>query len=201
MKILKLYPENPNDKYIDLAVNALNQGNLIIYPTDSLYAFGCDALNNKAIEKICSIKKMKSEKTSLSIICEDIAQAAEYARIDNETFKLMKRNLPGPFTFILPASNNLPKAFKERKEVGIRIPNNSVAIALVKQLGHPIMTTSIPLEDIDESTEPDFIAQKYSNMVDLLMDTGRGDINPSTIIECLNDACIITRQGKGILTE
>lgn len=201
MKILKLYPESPNDKYISVAAEAMKRGNLIIYPTDTLYAFGCNALDNNAIEKICSIKRMKSDKTSLSIICESIAQAAEYARIDNDTFKLMKRNLPGPFTFILPASNNLPKAFKGRKEVGIRVPNNSVAIALVKALGQPIMTTSIPITDEDSSTEPDFMAQEYNNRVELIIDSGRGELIPSTIIECFDGKQTVTREGKGKIIE
>ncbi|MDD2961376.1 MAG: L-threonylcarbamoyladenylate synthase [Muribaculaceae bacterium] len=199
MKILKVFPDNPNDKHIAVAVDAMLKGNIIIYPTDTLYAFGCDALNNHAIEKICTLKSMKADKTSLSIICEDIAQAAEYARIDNNTYKLMRANLPGAFTFILPALSSLPKAFKGRRNVGIRIPNNNIALALVKELGHPIMTTSIPMCDVDNCTEPELMAQKYNNRVDTIIDCGRGDIIPSTIIDCTEEEPIITREGKSIL--
>ena len=158
MKLLKIILSNPNERFIDMAVDALADGEIIIYPTDSLYALGCDALNNNAIEKICKIKGIRSDKTNLSIICNSISQAAEYARISNDIFSLMKNNLPGPFTFILPALSKLPKAFKKRRTVGIRIPDNNVAQKLVEKLGHPIMTTSIQFEDEDYGCEPELIA-------------------------------------------
>ncbi len=197
MKILKIFPDNPNERHIDYAVDSLLDGNVIIYPTDTLYAFGCDALNNSAVGKICELKKLRTDKISLSIICSDIAQAAEYARIDNDAFRLLKENLPGPFTFILPASNKLPKLFKGRKEVGIRIPANEVALAVVRRLGHPIMTASIPIVDEETSTEPDYIAALYENSVDLIIDAGRGGIEPSTIVDCTSDTPTLIRQGKG----
>lgn len=200
MRILKIFPENPNDKFISWAVNALTKGEIIIYPTDTLYAFGCDALNNNAIEKICALKQIKSDKTNLSIICNDIAQAAEYARIDNEAFQIMRKNLPGPFTFILPALSKLPKAFKGRKTVGIRIPDNNITKALVEELGHPIMTASIPFEDEDEGTEAELIAQNYTNTVELVIDGGRGKIIPSTVVDCVENEFEIIRQGKGQLS-
>ncbi len=199
MKLLKVIPDNPNERFIDMAVDALNNGRLIIYPTDTLYALGCDALNNNAVEEICKIKGIKSEKTNLSIICESISQAAEYSRINNVVFALMKNNLPGPFTFILPALSQLPKAFKKRKAVGIRIPDNNIAMELVKKLGHPIMTTSIKYDDDDYGCEPELIAENYTNMVDVIIDAGRGNLMPSTIVDCTTDEYEITREGKGIL--
>lgn len=199
MKLLKIIPSNPNERFIDMAVDALADGEIIIYPTDSLYALGCDALNNNAIEKICKIKGIRSDKTNLSIICNSISQAAEYARISNDIFSLMKNNLPGPFTFILPALSKLPKAFKKRRTVGIRIPDNNVAQKLVEKLGHPIMTTSIQFEDEDYGCEPELIAEQYENAADLLLDAGRGSTIPSTIIDCTGDAPEIAREGRGIL--
>ena len=199
MKLLKIILSNPNERFIDMAVDALADGEIIIYPTDSLYALGCDALNNNAIEKICKIKGIRSDKTNLSIICNSISQAAEYARINNDIFSLMKNNLPGPFTFILPALSKLPKAFKKRRTVGIRIPDNNVAQKLVEKLGHPIMTTSIQFEDEDYGCEPELIAEQYENAADLLLDAGRGSTIPSTIIDCTGDAPEIVREGRGIL--
>lgn len=199
MKLLRVIPDNPNERFIDMAVDALNNGRLIIYPTDTLYALGCDALNNNAVEEICKIKGIKPEKTNLSIICESISQAAEYSRINNAVFSLMKNNLPGPFTFILPALSQLPKAFKKRKTVGIRIPDNNIAIELVKKLRHPIMTTSIKYDDEDYGCEPELMAENYTNTVDLIIDAGRGDLKPSTIVDCTTDEYEITREGKGIL--
>lgn len=199
MKILKTFTENPNDRYIDMAVDALRNGNIIIYPTDTLYALGCDALNNNAIEKICKLKSIKSEKTNLSIICRDISQVAEYARFTNDDFKLMKQNLPGAFTFIFPALSKLPKAFKGRKTVGVRIPDNAIALALVERLGNPIMTASVDFSDEDEGCEPELIAERYADSIDIIIDAGRGDTLPSTIVDCTGDSPEILRQGKSDL--
>ncbi len=200
MKLLSVFPENPNERFIDMAVDALANGKIIIYPTDTLYALGCDALNNNAVEEICKIKGIRSDKTNLSIICESISQVAEYAKVSNNIFSLMKENLPGPFTFILPALSKLPKAFKKRKTVGIRIPDNNVARCLVGKLGHPIMTTSIQFDDEDYGCEPELIAELYTPYpIDLLIDAGRGSVTPSTIIDCTGDTPEIVREGKGIL--
>lgn len=198
MELLKIYPENPNDKYISIAAKAIQNGKIVIIPTDSVYAFACDALNNNAIEQICSLKGIKSEKNNLSIICDEIGQAADYARIDNDTYKLMKRNLPGAFTFILPALSKLPKAFKGRKTVGIRIPDNNIALTLVHLLGKPIMTSSVPLEDEDTSTEPELMAREYPE-VEVILDSGRGKTIPSTVIDCTKDDIEIIREGAGTL--
>lgn len=199
MKILKMYSDSPNEQYIDIAVEALRNGGTIIYPTDTLYAIGCDALNNHAIERICRLKGVKSEKTNLSIICKDISQVAEYARFDNDGFKLMKDNLPGAFTFIFPALSKLPKAFKGRKTVGIRIPDNAIATMIVERLGHPILTASVDCRDEDYGCEPELIAERYMNDASLIIDAGRGSIQPSTIVDCSDGVVEIARQGKGVL--
>lgn len=203
MKLLKMIPESPNERFIDIAVEALRRGEIIIYPTDTLYALGCNALNNNAIERICRLKGMKSDKTSLSIICEDISEIAKYAKLNNSQFRMLKDNLPGPFTFILPALSKLPKAFKGRKEVGVRIPDNRIAMALVKALGNPIMTTSVG-RDVDEDDymcEPELITERYFNDVSVVIDAGRGKTEPSTIVDCTTDSREpeIVRQGLGTL--
>lgn len=199
MKILKTFADNPNERHLDMAVDALKKGAIIIYPTDTLYALGCDALNNNAIERICRIKSIKSEKTNLSIICKDISQVAEYARFDNEHFKMMRNNFPGAFTFIFPALSKLPKAFKGRKTVGVRIPDNRITELLVEKLGNPIMTASVDYDDEDYGCEPELIAQRYSDSADLIIDSGRGKLVPSTIVDCTGEYPEIIRQGKGEL--
>lgn len=199
MKILKLYADNPNERYLDMAVDALRDGKIIIYPTDTLYALGCDALNNQAIERICKLKSIKSDKTNLSIICKDISQVAEYARFSNDDFKMMKENLPGAFTFIYPSLSSLPKAFKGRKTVGIRIPDNRIATMLVERLGNPIMTSSVEHCDEDYGCEPELMAQRYEDAVEIVIDAGRGDLEPSTVVDCTSGEAEIIRQGKGEL--
>ena len=199
MKILKLYADNPNERYLDMAVDALRDGKIIIYPTDTLYALGCDALNNQAIERICKLKSIKSDKTNLSIICKDISQVAEYARFSNDDFKMMKENLPGAFTFIYPSLSSLPKAFKGRKTVGIRIPDNRIATMLVERLGNPIMTSSVEHCDEDSGCEPELMAQRYEDAVEIVIDAGRGELEPSTVVDCTSGEAEIIRQGKGEL--
>lgn len=198
MKILKIYTDNPNDRYIDEAVEVLRNGGIIIYPTDTLYALGCDALNNNAIERICRLKGLKSEKTNLSIICKDISQVAEYARFSNDDFKMMKANLPGAFTFIYPALSALPKAFKGRKTVGVRIPDNNIARLLVERLGNPILSSSVKCDDEDFGCEPELIAQCYEGVA-LILDAGRSGSEPSTVVDCTSGEPEIIRQGKADL--
>lgn len=200
MKLLKVFKDNPNERFIELAADVMRRGGVVIYPTDTLYALGCDALNNNAIEKICKLKGLKSEKTNLSIICEDLSEVAKYARLDNANFRLLKDNLPGPFTFILPALSKLPKAFKGRKTVGVRIPDNAVSAALVKALGNPIMTTSVPVGDEEDYfTEPELIAERYIADVEIVIDAGRGGLVPSTIVDCTGEEPEVLRQGAGEL--
>ena len=200
MKLLKVFKDNPNERFMELAADVMRRGGVVIYPTDTLYALGCDALNNNAIEKICKLKGLKSEKTNLSIICEDLSEVAKYARLDNANFRLLKDNLPGPFTFILPALSKLPKAFKGRKNVGVRIPDNAVSAALVKALGNPIMTASVPVGDEEDYfTEPELIAERYIADVEIVIDAGRGGLVPSTIVDCTGDEPEVLRQGAGEL--
>lgn len=196
---IKIYPENPNLKEIDKVVRVLQDGGLVIYPTDTVYAIGCDALNVRAVEKICRLKDVNPQKSDLSIICYDLSNLSEYAKVSNAAFKLMKKNLPGPFTFILPTSSQLPKIYKNRKEVGIRVPDNQIIRTLVKELGNPVLTMSVHDEDdvIEYSTDPELIYEKYENQVDVVIDGGYGGTEPSTVINCTTDDFEIIRQGKG----
>ena len=188
---------------VEKIVNILRDGGLVVYPTDSVYALGCDALNVRAVEKICKLKNINPAKTNLSIICHNLGNISEYAKVSNTVFKLMKKNLPGPFTFILNATNNLPKIYKNRKEVGIRIPDNNIILTLVEELGNPILTTSIHDDDeiVEYSTDPELIYEKYRDIVDVVIDGGYGGLEPSTIVDCTGDEIEIVRQGKGVLEE
>lgn len=199
--LVKIYPENPNPREIDKVVRVLQDGGLVIYPTDTVYAIGCDALNVRAVEKICRMKGINPQKSDLSIICYDLSNISEYAKVNNAVFKLMKKNLPGPFTFILPTSNELPKIYKNRKEVGIRVPDNLIIRTLVNELGNPILTMSVHDEDdvIEYSTDPELIHEKYENQVDIVIDGGYGGMEPSTVVDCTTDEFDILRQGKGEL--
>lgn len=199
--LIKLYEANPNQKEIDRIIKVLQDGGLIIYPTDTVYAIGCDGLNVKAVEKICKMKNINPEKSNLSIICYDLSNISEYARVDNSTFKLMKKNLPGAFTFILNTTSTLPKIYKNRKTVGIRIPDNNIIRELVRSLGNPILTTSVKDEDevIEYTTDPELIYEKYHDLVDIVIDGGYGGLEGSTVVDCTGDEPEITRQGKGEL--
>lgn len=199
--LIKIYPDNPNIREIDKVVKTLQDGGLVIYPTDTVYAIGCNALNVRAVEKICQMKGVNPQKSNLSIICYDLSNISEYAKVSNSVFKLMKKNLPGPFTFILPTSGELPKIYKNRKEVGIRVPDNNIIRELVKELGNPILTMSIRDKDdiIEYSTDPELIHEKYTDTIDIVIDGGYGGTTPSTIVNCTTDDFEIVRQGKGIL--
>lgn len=199
MKIIKTYSDSLSERQLNEIVRDLENGAIMIYPTDTLYAIGCDTMNPKAIEKICRLKGINPNKTNLSIICKDISQISEYARYDNSIYRLLRDNTPGEFTFLLKASSALPKVFKGRKVVGIRIPKSNIAISIVEKLGHPILTTSIEYEDEDYAINPDLITESYNNQVDFIIDNGNGGIEPSTIIDCSEDEPEIVRQGKGIL--
>lgn len=197
--LLKLYNENPNRKEIDKVVNILRDGGLIIYPTDTVYAIGCDAMNVRAVEKVCKIKGLNPVKNNLSIICYDLSGISEYAKMDNVTFKLLKKNLPGPFTFILKTTSSLPKIYKDRKTVGVRVPDNNIIREIVHALGNPIMTTSLNNhhESSEYLTDPELIDEEYGKSVDLIIDGGYGGVEASTIIDCVEDEPVIVRQGKG----
>lgn len=199
--LVKIYPENPNQREIDKVIQVLQDGGLIIYPTDTVYAMGCDALNVRAVEKICRMKNINPAKSNLSIICYDLSNISEYARVENSTFKIMKKNLPGPFTFILNTTSSLPKIYKNKKTVGIRVPDNNIIRELVRNLGNPILTTSVKDKDemMEYSTDPELIHEEYQDQIDIIIDGGYGGIEPSTIVDCTGDEPEITRQGKGEL--
>lgn len=203
MKVVKIYPTSINDRFIEQAVEELRNGNLIVYPTDSVYALGCDALNSGAIEKLCATKGLNPLKETLSIICADISQASEYARIDNRAFKVLKTNLPGPFTFVLPAATSLPKVFKGRRTVGVRVPDNAIAVALAAELGHPLMTTSLPLpagETHEDYVRPEVIGLLMENCASMMIDGGDGGVELSTVVDLTDSSSPeIIRQGAGDL--
>lgn len=200
--LIKLYEDNPNQRQLDAVVDILRNGGIVIYPTDTLYAFGCDALNVRAVEKICALKDINPQRNNLSIICYDLSDVSEYAKVNNTTFKLMRRNLPGPFTFILNTTSTLPKIYKNKKTVGIRIPDNNIIREIVNQLGSPIMTTSIisdENEDMAFMTNPELIHEKWGDVADIIVDGGEGGIYPSTIVDCTEGLPEIIREGKGEL--
>ena len=182
---IKIYEENPNSEEIKKVVSILKKGGLIIYPSDSVYALGCDISNYKALEKVARIKGVKLDKANFSFVCESISNISSYVtHISTPTFKILKRALPGPYTFILPGNNNLPKAFKKKKEVGIRVPNNEIVLAIVRELGNPIISTSIYDEDeiVEYTTDPELIYEKWGSQVDLVIDGGYGGNIPTTVI-------------------
>jgi len=199
--LIKIYPENPNERAIDQVVEVLRKGGLIIYPTDTIYGLGCDITNPKAIEKICRIRGIKPEKANFSFICHDLSHISDFIKpIDNTTFRVLKKALPGPFTFIFNANNNVPKLLSSNKKtVGIRVPDNNIARCIVKELGNPILSTSIKDDDelIEYSTDPELIYEKYQDLVDLVIDGGYGDNEASTVIDCTNGEFEIIREGKG----
>ena len=201
--LIRIYPENPNPKHIRQVVDLLEVGGIIIYPTDTVYAIGCDIKANKAIDKIARMKGLNPQNPDLSLIFHDMSQLSEYTVIrDNSTFKLLKRNLPGPFTFIVRANNQIPKLFKNRKKtVGIRIPDNSIVLEIVRELGRPIITTSVhdPDEIIEYTTDPELIHEKYRDFADIVVDGGFGRNEASTVVDCTNIEPMIVRQGLGVL--
>lgn len=199
--IIKLYNENPNPREIEKIVSVLRDGGLIIYPTDTLYGVGCDALNVRAVERICELKGINPQKSNLSIICNDLSDISQYAKVDTPTFKLMKRNLPGPFTFILPTTSSLPKIYKNKKTVGIRIPDNNIIREIVAQLGNPVLSTSVKDEndEIEYTTDPELIHEKWGDIADIVIDGGVGGITPSTVVDCTSHDPEIIRQGEGVL--
>ena len=199
---IKIYEENPNSEEIKKVVSILKKGGLIIYPSDSVYALGCDISNYKALEKVARIKGVKLDKANFSFVCESISNISSYVtHISTPTFKILKRALPGPYTFILPGNNNLPKAFKKKKEVGIRVPNNEIVLAIVRELGNPIISTSIYDEDeiVEYTTNPELIYEKWEHLVDLVIDGGYGGNIPSTVINLCGDEPELIREGKGSL--
>lgn len=197
--LIKLYEKNTNFRDVLKVVSVLKDGGLIIYPTDTVYAIGCDAMNVRAVERICQMKGVNPLKHNLSIICPDLSGVAEYAKVSNAAFRLMKSCFPGPYTFILPTGSRLPKIFKNKKEVGVRVPDSNIVRLIVTELGNPLLTMSLHDEDdlIEYSTDPELIDEKYSDKVDLIVDGGIGGTLPSTVIDCTGDEFVVVRQGKG----
>lgn len=203
-ELIRIFEENPNEREIEKVVKILRQGGLIIYPTDTVYGLGCDITNTKAMEKVAKIKGVKLNKANFSFICYDLSNLSDYVKqIDSSTFKILKRKLPGPYTFVLPGNNNLPKAFKNKSTVGIRIPDNNIIRELVKKLGNPIVSTSIYDEDdlIEYTTDPELIYEKWGNIVDIVIDGGYGGNVPSTIIDLSEGEINVLREGKGSIED
>ena len=201
--MLQIHPDNPSARKIQQVVDVLKDGGVIIYPTDTVYGLGCDIENDEAVDRICRLRGLDPKKARLSFICTDISQISEYAaQIDNDVFKMMKRNLPGPFTFVLNANNKVPKMFKNRKrEIGVRIPDNNIVLEIVKALGRPILTTSLRNDDeiTEYFTDPSEIEEDFAKQVDLVIDGGNGRNVPSTIVDCTGGSPEVIRQGSGTL--
>ena len=202
--LLKLYSKNNNPDDLQRVVDLLNDGGLLIYPTDTMYAIGCHGLKERAIERICRLKGIDPKRNNLSIICYDLAAISEYAKMDNAAFKLMKRNLPGPFTFILNGTTRLPKIFRNRREVGIRMPDSPIIQEIARLLSAPIMTTTLPHDEDEDTgylTDPELIDEKFGHMADLVIDGGPGGLEGSTVVDCTGPEPVIVRQGAGDLQD
>ncbi len=203
--LLKIHPDNPGERHLKIIIDCLRSGGVIIYPSDTVYGMGCDITKIKAVDRVAQIKGIKREKANFSFVCSDLSQLSGYTRpIANHTYKVMRRALPGPFTFILNANNEVPHFFQSKKKtVGIRIPNHNVPIQIVEHLGNPIMTTSIHNDDeiIDYQTDPELIYEKFHRLVDIVIDSGHCGLVPSTVVDCTGDEMHIVRQGKGIIED
>lgn len=201
--LLEIHPENPDARKIKIVAHQLGKGAVIIFPTDTVYGIGCDIFNQKAVERVCRIRKLNPEKANLTFICKDMAQLAFYAhQIDNQLFRLLKQNIPGAFTFILKANKEVPRHFKnKRKTVGIRVPNNEIAQAIIEEVGRPILSISLKSDEEEASypIDPYSIHEQFENLVDIVIDGGEGGTEPSTVIDCSNDEIEIIREGKGEL--
>ena len=198
MKVIRLYEKNTDERALDNIVSLLKDGAIVIYPTDSVYAMGCDALNVRAVEKICNIKGVNPLKANLSIIGADLSSLSKYVKINDTYHKILRKNLPGPFTFILPTANSLPKIYKNRKCVGIRIPSNSIPVKIAERLGNPILTTSLKNNESEEEyyTNPELIAEVYEDIADIVIDGGIGDTTVTSVIDCTSDSPEIIREGS-----
>lgn len=197
--LLHLHPDNPQPRNIHTIVTGLSKGEVIIYPTDTIYGLGCDIYQQKAIERICRIKQVNPQKAQLSFICYDLSDLSQYTKsISTPLYRMLKSYLPGPYTFILPASKEVPKILKSKKDtIGIRVPDNNIARAIVKELGHPILSTTLPGDMVEEYTDPELMYSNFEKLVDIVVDGGIGGMVPSTVIDCTGDEPVIIRQGAG----
>ncbi len=198
--LISIHPTNPQPRQLAIIKDCLESGGLIAYPTDTIYGLGCDIFHPEAVAKICAIKKVNPEKAQLSFICSDLSHLSNYAKsINNSLFRILKSTLPGPFTFVLPASKEVPKILQNKKKtIGLRIPDNKIALAIIETLGHPILSASFPGENIEDYTDPEIIQEHWGKQIDIVVDGGIGGIIPSTVIDCTTDEYIILRQGAGI---
>lgn len=203
--LIKIYPENPSARHIQMIAECLRNGGVIIYPTDTVYAIGCDIFQHRAVERVAQIKGVKAQKANFSLIFQDLRHISDFTKpFGTNVYKAMKKGLPGPFTFILNANNNVPKLFQSKKKtVGIRMPDNSICNEIVRELGNPIISTSVYDDDeiLEYTTDPELIHEKYQQQVDIVIDGGYGDNQASTVIDCTTDELVITRQGKGLLED
>ena len=197
--LLQVHPQDPQPRQINKAVECLQRGGIIIYPTDTIYGLGCDILQHKAIEKICRIKDVDPKKAQLSFICANLSHLSVYAKqLSTTTFRLLKEYLPGPYTFILPASRMVPKILQSKKDtIGLRIPDNKIALAIINELGRPILSASLPGELVEDYTDPEIMHENFINDVDIVIDGGIGGVNPSTIIDCTGPEPVVLRMGAG----
>lgn len=197
--LLHIHPDNPQPRLIKQVVESLQQGGIIIYPTDTVYGLGCDILQQKAVERICRIKNVEPKKAQLSFVCSDLSHLSDFAKpISNPTYRILKDYLPGPYTFILPASKMVPKILQSKKDtIGLRIPNNTIAMAIIKELGRPILSASLPGEMVEDYTDPEVMYENFMNEVDFVIDGGIGGITPSTVIDCTEDEPVLIREGLG----
>src|SRR5688572_29120713 len=197
--LIRIHPDNPQPRLIQQVVQKLKEGGVVIYPTDTIYGLGCDIFQQKAIERIAHIKKVDPKKAQLSFVCSDLSHLSDYAKqIPTSLFRLLKEYLPGPYTFILPASKMVPRILQSKKEtIGLRIPDNRIAQAIVKELGRPILSASLPGEHVEDYTDPEVMFENFMNDVDIVIDGGTGGTVPSTVIDCKGDMPVVTRQGLG----
>jgi len=201
--LLQIHPENPPPRLIKQVVESLQKGGIIIYPTDTVYGLGCDILQQKAVERICRIKNVDPKKAQLSFVCSDLSHLSDFAKpLSNPTYRLLKEYLPGPYTFILPASKMVPKILQSKKDtIGLRIPNNNIAMAIIKELGRPILSASLPGEMVEDYTDPEVMYENFMNEVDYVIDGGIGGMVPSTVVDCTGDEPVLVREGLGEWSE
>jgi len=197
--LLQIHPLNPQPRQIKTVIDCLLSGGIIIYPTDTIYGLGCDIFQHKAVERICRIKNVDPQKANLSFICDDLADLSKYTKpISTPVFRLLKQYLPGPYTFLLPASKEVPKILKTKKDtIGLRVPHHAIASAIVKELGHPLLSASLPGEMVEDYTDPDYMFENFGKLVDIVVDGGIGGMIPSTIVDCTGEEPVVTREGLG----
>jgi tRNA threonylcarbamoyl adenosine modification protein (Sua5/YciO/YrdC/YwlC family) len=197
--LLHIHPDNPQTRQVRAVAECLQRGGIIIYPTDTIYGLGCDILQQKAIERVCRIKNVDPKKAQLSFICADLSHLSDYAKqISTSTYRLLKEYLPGPYTFILPASKMVPKILQSKKDtIGLRIPDNKIACAIIRELGRPVLSASLPGEMVEDYTDPELMHENFMNQVDIVVDGGIGGTVPSTVIDCTADEPVLIRQGAG----